>query len=111
MGNCVEVLSRQREEEGTTTTTTTTSTREMEEKEKKGGMRIKVVLRKEELEWLTEQIKEKGGKGLEELLEEIERGRREKLENYCSIQYSSVSWKPSLESIMECPEIPDHMFR
>ncbi|KGN53406.1 hypothetical protein Csa_015211 [Cucumis sativus] len=107
MGNCVEVLSRQREEDGTTTTT---STREMEEREKKGGMRIKVVLRKEELEWLTEQIKEKGGKCLEELLEEIERGRREKTVMNCSIQYN-VSWKPSLESIMECPEIPDHMFR
>lgn len=107
MGNCVEVLSRQREEEEEEGRTATEM--EMEEKEKKGKMRIKVVLTKEELQWLMEQIKERGGKGLEELLEEIERGRRKVLN--CSIDVNNASWRPSLESIMECPEIPDHMQR
>ncbi|XP_023543788.1 uncharacterized protein LOC111803552 [Cucurbita pepo subsp. pepo] len=98
MGNCVEVLSRRREEEGTMTTTTTTT---MEKEERKGGVRIKVVLTKEELQWLMEQVQERGGKGLEELLGEIERRRRKVDED--------GSWRPSLESIMEVPEVPDRM--
>ncbi|KAG7031156.1 hypothetical protein SDJN02_05196, partial [Cucurbita argyrosperma subsp. argyrosperma] len=99
MGNCVEVLSRRSEEEETTTTGTTTM---MEKEERKGGgVRIKVVLTKEELQWLMEQVQERGGKGLEELLGEIE-GRRKKVNE-------DGSWRPSLESIMEVPEVLDRM--
>ncbi|XP_022942038.1 uncharacterized protein LOC111447226 [Cucurbita moschata] len=98
MGNCVEVLSRRREEEEMTTTATTTI---MEKEERKGRVRIKVVLTKEELQWLMEQVQERGGKGLEELLGEIE-GRRKKVNE-------DGSWRPSLESIMEVPEVPDRM--
>ncbi|KAH7510904.1 hypothetical protein FEM48_Zijuj11G0014400 [Ziziphus jujuba var. spinosa] len=53
-------------------------------------------IRKErgKLEWLMLQLKNKGGKSSEDVLEKIERSR-EKAEG----------WKPSLESIMECPEV------
>ncbi|EXB54050.1 hypothetical protein L484_001388 [Morus notabilis] len=61
----------------------------------KGKLRVKIVVTKEELEWLMVQLNNKGGKSLEDVLGEIERGRA-KVE---------VSWKPSLESIMECPEV------
>ncbi|XP_043718111.1 uncharacterized protein LOC122666066 [Telopea speciosissima] len=62
-------------------------------KEGGGGLRVKIVLTKEELEWLMFQLKEKRGKNLEDLLEDLEkwRGRTE-------------AWKPSLECIMESPE-------
>ncbi|XP_042481108.1 uncharacterized protein LOC122061726 [Macadamia integrifolia] len=61
-----------------------------------GGLRVKIVLTKEELEWLMLQLKEKRGKRLEDLLEELEkwRGRTD-------------SWKPSLESIRENPEVQE----
>ncbi|KAL5747680.1 hypothetical protein ACOSP7_024693 [Xanthoceras sorbifolium] len=62
----------------------------------KGGVKVKIVLRREELEWLMLQLKNNEGKKLEEILEEIERGReKEKVE----------PWRPSLESIMETPEL------
>ncbi|KAF8380056.1 hypothetical protein HHK36_027526 [Tetracentron sinense] len=60
----------------------------------KSGFRVKIVLRKEELEWLMFQLKEKGGKRLEDVLGEMERGGRR-----------VEVWKPSLESIMEKPEV------
>ncbi|XP_028096396.1 uncharacterized protein LOC114296301 [Camellia sinensis] len=62
------------------------------------AVRIKIVLTKEELEWLVFQLKDerRGNKRLEDVLEEIERGRG-KVEG----------WKPSLESIMESPEVPE----
>ncbi|KAK9274707.1 hypothetical protein L1049_021958 [Liquidambar formosana] len=41
----------------------------------KGGIRVKVFLTKEELEWLMFKLRDKGGKGLEDILAEIERGR------------------------------------
>lgn len=66
---------------------------EEEEGIEKGGLKIKILLTREELEWLLLQLKEKGGKGLEEVLVEIERGRGK-----------NEGWKPSLESIMEIPE-------
>ncbi|XP_010261656.1 PREDICTED: uncharacterized protein LOC104600432 [Nelumbo nucifera] len=61
----------------------------------KSGFRVKLVLTREELEWLMLQLKEKGGKKLEYILGEIENGRGGKVEG----------WKPSLESIMEDPEV------
>lgn len=59
-----------------------------------GGIRIKLVLTKEELEWLMIQLKGKNGKNLEDVLGEIEKGRGK-----------TEGWKPSLESIMESPEV------
>lgn len=64
--------------------------------EGKNGARVKVVLTKEELKWLILQLNEKRGMKLEQVLQEIERGREKVLEG---------SWKPSLESILEAPEM------
>ncbi|XP_062074566.1 uncharacterized protein LOC133778601 [Humulus lupulus] len=61
---------------------------------RKGSLRLKIVLTKEELEWFMVQLQNKGGKSLEDVLEEIEKSRVK----------VNQSWKPSLESIMECPE-------
>ncbi|XP_062146727.1 uncharacterized protein LOC133854505 [Alnus glutinosa] len=62
----------------------------------KGSIRLKIVLTKEELEWFMLQLKDKEGKRLEDVFREIERQRgRGKVE----------AWKPSLESIMESPEV------
>lgn len=63
-------------------------------KGKNNGLRMKIVLTKEELKWLILQLNEKEGITMEQVLEEIERGRQ-KVEG----------WKPSLESIVEAPEI------
>ncbi|CAM8950527.1 unnamed protein product [Rhodiola kirilowii] len=65
---------------------------------KDGGIvRVKIVLTKEELQWLMMQLKSDGELRLENMLEEIERGRKKVV---CDIG----GWKPSLESIMETPE-------
>ncbi|MQL72862.1 hypothetical protein Taro_005216 [Colocasia esculenta] len=63
------------------------------------GFKIKVLLTKGELEWLLLQLKENGEKRLEDMLGEIERGRGKG-----KIRVEG-SWKPSLESIMEIPEV------
>ncbi|XP_040987797.1 uncharacterized protein LOC121235518 [Juglans microcarpa x Juglans regia] len=62
---------------------------------KQGCIRVKIVLTKEELEWFMLQLKDNEGKVLEDVFREIERGRSGKVEG----------WKPSLESIMESPEV------
>ncbi|KAG2677047.1 hypothetical protein I3843_12G082400 [Carya illinoinensis] len=64
----------------------------------KGAIRVKIVLTKEELEWFMLQLKDKEGKklALEDVFMEIERGREPR---------SVEGWKPSLESIMESPEL------
>jgi hypothetical protein len=60
----------------------------------KNGVSMKIVLTKEELKWLIFQLNKKGGMKVEQVLEEIEKGRQ-KVEG----------WKPSLESILEAPEM------
>ncbi|KAJ0666073.1 hypothetical protein HanPI659440_Chr17g0662861 [Helianthus annuus] len=68
-----------------------------------GTLRVKLVLTKDELEWLLLQMKKDQGKKLEQVLKEIERSR---------IRGESVAkWKPCLESIMESPEVQHHMDR
>ncbi|KAI3691853.1 hypothetical protein L6452_31655 [Arctium lappa] len=66
-----------------------------------GRMRVKLVLTKDELEWLLLQLKNNKGKRLEDVLEEIEKGRM--------AGKSVAGWKPSLESIMETPEVHHEM--
>lgn len=62
-------------------------------------VRIKVVLSKEELEWLVFELEHhKNERSLEDILEEIETSRE-------SYRGKIVSWKPSLESIKESPEV------
>lgn len=65
-------------------------------------MRVKLVLTKDELEWLLLQLKSTKGKRLEDVLSEIGKGR---------MNGKSVGWKPSLESIMETPEVHHEMNR
>jgi len=60
----------------------------------KNGVSMKIVLTKEELKWLIFELNKKGGMKVEQVLEEIEKGRQ-KVEG----------WKPSLESILEAPEM------
>lgn len=62
--------------------------------ENKNGVSMKIVLTKEELKWLLFQLNEKEGMKVEQMLEEIEKGRQK-----------AEGWKPSLESIVEAPEI------
>ncbi|KAJ4828891.1 hypothetical protein Tsubulata_013764 [Turnera subulata] len=64
----------------------------VEESGKKGSsLKVKVVLTKEELEWLMLQLTSDGGsKKLEDVLKEIEKCRGK-----------AKAWRPSLESIME----------
>ncbi|RVW43139.1 hypothetical protein CK203_078707 [Vitis vinifera] len=45
-------------------------------------------------------LKDKGGKSLEDVLREIERGR-----SSAATAGKVEGWKPSLESIMESPEV------
>ncbi|KAI3756373.1 hypothetical protein L1987_56193 [Smallanthus sonchifolius] len=66
-------------------------------------MRVKLVLTKDELEWLLLQLKNKQGKRLEDVLGEIEKSRMS--------GKSVAGWKPSLESIMETPEVHHEMNR
>uniref|UniRef100_A0A7C8YSM0 Uncharacterized protein n=1 Tax=Opuntia streptacantha TaxID=393608 RepID=A0A7C8YSM0_OPUST len=68
------------------------------------GVRVKMVLTKEELQWLMLQLsnREAGGnynnKRIEEVLVEIENARK---------RVFGQSWKPSLSSISEVPELQE----
>ncbi|QCD91724.1 hypothetical protein DEO72_LG4g2691 [Vigna unguiculata] len=84
MGNCMETEQDHAEKE-----------RGRRIGEEKNGVSMKVVVTKEELKWLILKLKEEKGMRLEEMVAEIERGREEKVEG----------WKPSLDSIMEAPEM------
>ncbi|KAI3703476.1 hypothetical protein L1987_73573 [Smallanthus sonchifolius] len=66
-------------------------------------MRVKLVLTKDELEWLLLQMKSKEGKRLEDVLREIGKSRMR--------GKSGAGWKPCLESIMEAPEVHFEMKR
>ncbi|GJY03615.1 hypothetical protein Tco_0369555 [Tanacetum coccineum] len=66
-------------------------------------MKVKLVLTKDELQWLLLQLKKDQGRKLEEVLGEIEKSRL-RGENF-------TKWKPCLESIMESPEVHHHMDR
>lgn len=61
------------------------------------GVKVKVLLTRAELEWLMAQLKN-GEKKLEEVLTEMGRERGREKER-CD------GWRPSLESIIECPEL------
>lgn len=105
MGNCVETC----RQEDPRSRTDMTDVLEKGPKGGSSGVQVKVVLTKEELEWLllrlsttTTRLGSSGGLGndkLEEFLGQIESARkaRRKLN-------VDVSWKPSLESITEAPE-------
>ncbi|XP_019707258.1 uncharacterized protein [Elaeis guineensis] len=66
---------------------------------KEGGLKVKVLLTRGELQWLMLQLEEEE-KRLEDVLMEMDRERRRR-EGAGRAQ----GWKPSLESIMEVPEV------
>ncbi|XP_062029829.1 uncharacterized protein LOC133745727 [Rosa rugosa] len=111
MGNCMETCAQKQQEED-----------QMQQMQKQKGdeirfgkeginsgedgkLRVKIVLTKEELQMLMLQLQDKGGKkSLEEVLEEIQKGRGK-------LVLVEEAWKPSLDSIMECPELFEDMDR
>ncbi|CAK7335719.1 unnamed protein product [Dovyalis caffra] len=100
MGNCIKPSTRRQHEEDDNMEELHQEKKELDflkesgNFEKGASVKVKIVLTKEELEWLMFQLKANGGKKLEDVLEEIERGRSMKVK----------PWKPSLESIIESPE-------
>lgn len=62
----------------------------------KSSLKVKIVLTKQELQWLMLQLQDNEGRGLEACLEVIGRERNNNIK--------AGAWKPSLESIRECPE-------
>ncbi|KAK9053030.1 hypothetical protein SSX86_029660 [Deinandra increscens subsp. villosa] len=68
-----------------------------------GTVRVKLVLTKDELQWLLLQMKKDEGRKLEQVLQEIEKSRL--------AGESVTKWKPCLESIMESPEAHHNMDR
>jgi len=60
---------------------------------------VKVVLTKGELGWLVARLKEAGDRRLEDVLHEVARKR----EDQASAGGGGDGWRPSLESIVECP--------
>ncbi|KAJ8555870.1 hypothetical protein K7X08_013366 [Anisodus acutangulus] len=108
MGNCVKACLQRKnieelrvQEEKTEEKTGKFIKENIEMEKGKTNMRLKIVLTKEELEWLLLQLKFQEGKKLEEFLGEIERNRGN----------ISCGWRPSLESITESPEVPEMMDR
>ncbi|XP_058102987.1 uncharacterized protein LOC131246655 [Magnolia sinica] len=68
---------------------------QQQQKPKEGCCTVKILVSKEELGWLLLELREKGGrKRLEDALVEVKRGRGR-----------ADGWKPSLDSIMEGPEV------
>ncbi|KAK9145448.1 hypothetical protein Sjap_005351 [Stephania japonica] len=82
----------------------------------RSGLRVKIVLTREELEWLLFQLQLEGNKGgggtnsikrLEDVLGEMEIGSSKMVvfgHQYSDDHEDSKRWKPSLDSIMETPE-------
>ncbi|ESW30575.1 hypothetical protein PHAVU_002G164500 [Phaseolus vulgaris] len=95
MGNCMETQRDGAEEKQEEEEERGRRFVKVKESEGKNGVSMKVVVTKEELKWLIVELQEKKGMRLEEMVAEIERGREEKVEG----------WKPSLDSIMEAPEM------
>lgn len=71
---------------------------EVGEVKKAGGSKVKILLTRSELEWLMMQLKENGERKLDDVLLEIGRQREREEER-------EQVWKPTLESIMEVPEV------
>uniref|UniRef100_A0A2C9WA32 Uncharacterized protein n=1 Tax=Manihot esculenta TaxID=3983 RepID=A0A2C9WA32_MANES len=103
MGNCIKPSARQGQQEEEDLEKYYPQEKELEagfgkksdDIDEKGSLKLKIMLTKEELEWLMFQLKVNKGKKLEDVLQEIERERE---------RGKVKSWKPSLESILESPE-------
>ncbi|XVF51316.1 hypothetical protein PTKIN_Ptkin04bG0175200 [Pterospermum kingtungense] len=95
MGHCMMRTSRSRQLEEEETEEIREAATEFEKENGEVGkdsIKVKIVLRKEELALLFLKMKNNnGGKSLEDLLAEMEKARSGKVD----------SWRPPLESIME----------
>ncbi|KAG8058618.1 hypothetical protein GUJ93_ZPchr0002g24763 [Zizania palustris] len=76
-----------------------------EEDEAGSVLKVKMVLTKAELEWLMAQLKA-GDRRLEDVLQEMARKRHDSLPagGGGGGGGGGDGWRPSLESIVECPE-------
>ncbi|CAL9119442.1 unnamed protein product [Musa textilis] len=72
---------------------------EMEKEKGDGSCEVKILLTRKELAWLELRLKEKGEQRLEDVL--VEMGREMQKER----GKSRGGWKPTLESIVEIPEV------
>lgn len=94
MGNCMPREAGEKRDEIIEETAEVKREGENDVVDGKKKLRIKIVVTKDELDWLVFQLKFREGKSLEDVLGELERGRGK-----------ASSWKPSLQSISESPEI------
>nr|GMD42329.1 uncharacterized protein LOC110637050 [Ipomoea batatas] len=99
MGNCMERSGGGRAEEEERKQESDENTKEMDNN---GVRAVKIVLSREEVEWVLFQLQSRPGRGIDDLLEELESYRR---------TGRATKWKPSLESITEHPEVCDPMER
>ena len=91
MGNCMRTCTISKQEKGEECKGEGGGKRE-------GGLKVKVLLTRGELEWLMAQLEEKKEKKLEDVLVEIGREREREGDQRVRV------WRPSLESIIEIPE-------
>lgn len=110
MGNCIETNQRE-EEDHNDDRAVNVAAKENGILNTEGSVRIKIVLTREELQWLMLQLRghKEGERRLEEALEKIERARSEKLGQV--EKGGRTIWKPSLDCIMEVPEVYGQMNR
>uniref|UniRef100_A0A803R6K4 Uncharacterized protein n=1 Tax=Cannabis sativa TaxID=3483 RepID=A0A803R6K4_CANSA len=114
MGNCLESCLNREQEKYDDDNKKKNMILEQQEKEdfgfvkesssRKGSLRLKIVLSKEELEYFMVQLQNKGGKTLQDVLEEIEKSRGKLVHHHHHHQSHNCNWKPSLESIVECSD-------
>lgn len=98
MGNCMETLRNSPSEEKHNNIVEEEEEEEVVEEEKRKKMRIKIVLRKEEVEWLMFELQKTQGMKIEDVLLQIQTSR-------LHTTTTAVPWKPSLDSILETPEV------
>nr|GMD94908.1 uncharacterized protein LOC114283643 [Ipomoea batatas] len=100
MGNCMERSGGDWAEEEERKQESDENTKEMDNN---GVVRaVKIVLSREEVEWVLFQLQSRPGRKIDDLLEELESYRK---------TGRATKWKPSLESITEHPEVCDPMER
>uniref|UniRef100_A0A2P2N9Q9 Uncharacterized protein n=1 Tax=Rhizophora mucronata TaxID=61149 RepID=A0A2P2N9Q9_RHIMU len=93
MGNCMRPSTQRRNKDADMEAQRPEVIRKENGDFKKCGVKIKIVLTKEELEFLTLRLQVNGEKKIDDVLREIEEWREK-----------GKVWKPSLESIAEIPE-------
>ncbi|KAL9246649.1 hypothetical protein vseg_020157 [Gypsophila vaccaria] len=99
MGNCMQ--SEKGKEEKNKMEINGREVKIMDEVDKKSkGVRVKMVLTKEELQWLQMQLQNRSQNStgrIEDVLRGLEKARKKPSADH--------SWKPSLHSITETPEL------